>query len=126
MSLLLDTSVVLLAGSDPARLGGLEPLLSDERVVLSPVSTWEIAIKTSIGRLDLRIDPATYLEQARAALDATWLPITNRHAAGVVDLPWHHRDPFDRLLVAIARSEGLRLATTDEKLSRYDVDVVLP
>lgn len=126
MSLLLDTNVVLLAGSDPSRLGRIESLVGREQVVLSPVATWEIAIKTSIGKLDLRTDPATYVEQARAAMDATWLPITNRHAAGVVDLPWHHRDPFDRLLVAIAMAEGLRLATTDDRLARYDVPVLLP
>lgn len=126
MSLLLDTNVVLFAGSDPARLGRLAELILTEEVVLSPVVTWEIAIKVSHGRLDLHTAPATYVEQARVATRARWLPISNQHAGGVAELPWHHRDPFDRLLVATAQVEGLGLATTDEKLGEYDVEVLLP
>lgn len=126
MSLLLDTNVVLFAGSDPARLGPLAGRIVAEDAILSPVVTWEIAIKVSTHSLDLHTAPATYVEQARVATRARWLPISSQHAAGVAELPWHHRDPFDRLLVAIARIEGLRLVTTDRKLERYDIEVLLP
>lgn len=126
MRLLLDTNVVLLAGTSPGRLGGLVDLLQTEEVVISSVVTWEIAIKASVGRLDLHTSPWSYVEQARRVLDGRALPISTRHASGVVDLPWHHRDPFDRLLVATAQVEGLAIATTDRTLVAYDVEVLLP
>lgn len=126
MSVLLDTNVALLAGLGSPRLGAIADVLADEEVILSPVVAWEISIKVSIGRLDLGSDPATYVEELRVATDARTLPITTAHATAVADLPPHHRDPFDRLLVAIARTEQLTLATTDRVLTAYDVELALP
>ena len=126
MTLLLDTNVVLFAGADPSRLGRIADLLDTDRVLVSPVVTWEIAIKASIGRLHLHTDPDSYVEEARTALRGEWLPLTNRHAGAVATLPFHHRDPFDRLLVAVARLEDVALATTDARLGVYDVELVLP
>lgn len=78
------------------------------------------AIKRRLGRLDAPDDLLPQLERARVEL----LPISARHADRVATLPPHHRDPFDRLLVAQAASEALALVTADESLRRYDVDVV--
>jgi PIN domain nuclease of toxin-antitoxin system len=90
------------------------------RVVISAVVIWEVAIKRSLGKLDA---PSDLLEQLeRASVDL--LPITARHAECVGALPMHHRDPFDRLLVAQAQIDGLSLVTGDEQLGRYDIDVI--
>ncbi len=64
------------------------------------------------------------MERGSAALGATHLPVTMDHALGVGELPLHHRDPFDRLLIAQARSEGLAIVTADRAFSRYDVEVI--
>ena len=89
------------------------------RIVISAVVIWEIAIKRSLGKLDA---PADLLEQLeRTNLDL--LPITARHAAHVGALPMHHRDPFDRLLIAQAELEGLALVTADGELSRYGIEL---
>jgi PIN domain nuclease of toxin-antitoxin system len=123
-SLLVDTNVVvwLLLGdrprvSEPARIA-----LEDERnrVVVSAVSVWEIAVKRSLGKLTIEDGWGRAL--ARLGFDA--LPVTSIHAEAVERLPWHHRDPFDRLLVAQARTEGFALVTADPRLASYDVDVV--
>ena len=90
------------------------------RIVVSAVSVWEVAIKRGLGKIDAPDDLLPQLERARVEL----LPISARHADRVATLPPHHRDPFDRLLVAQASSEALALVTADESLRRYDVDVV--
>lgn len=90
------------------------------RTLISAVVVWEIAIKRRLGKLDAPTDLLEQLERAKVEL----LPITARHADRVGTLPMHHRDPFDRLLVAQADTEGLVLVTADEWISDYDVDVL--
>jgi PIN domain nuclease of toxin-antitoxin system len=93
---------------------------SDARILISAVVIWEVSIKRRLGKLDA---PADLLEQLeRAGVDL--LPITARHADRVGTLPMHHRDPFDRLLIAQADVEGLALVTADGGLSDYGVEVV--
>jgi PIN domain nuclease of toxin-antitoxin system len=122
--LLLDTNVVvwLLLGDRDAVSDEAERALTDERnsVSLSAVSVWEIAIKRSLGKL--RIEPEW--GRALTRLDFDPLPITSTHAQRVEHLPWHHRDPFDRLLVAQAAVEGHALVSADPRLGDYDVDVL--
>jgi PIN domain nuclease of toxin-antitoxin system len=89
-------------------------------VVISAVVIWEVAIKRRIGKLDAPPDLLEQLERAGVDL----LPITARHANRVGTLPLHHRDPFDRLLVAQADTDGLALATADDDLSRYGIEIV--
>lgn len=89
-------------------------------VIVSAVSVWEVAIKRSLGKLDAPDDLLVQLERARVEL----LPITARHADRVASLPPHHTDPFDRLLVAQAASDGLAVVSADESLRRYEIDVV--
>jgi PIN domain nuclease of toxin-antitoxin system len=93
---------------------------TEARIVVSAVSVWEVAIKRGLGKLDAPDDLVAQLERARVAL----LPITARHADRVSTLPPHHRDPFDRLLVAQATSEQLAIVSADESLRRYEVEVV--
>jgi PIN domain nuclease of toxin-antitoxin system len=91
-----------------------------DRVVISAVVLWEVAIKRHLGKLDAPADLLEQLEQAGVDL----LPITPRHANHVGTLPLHHRDPFDRLLIAQADCDGLGLVTADGELRRYGVKVV--
>lgn len=92
----------------------------DMAVVVSAVNVWEVAIKRRLGKLEAPGDLLDRLEQARVDL----LPITARHADRVGTLPMHHRDPFDRLLVAQATVEGLALISADSWLDRYEIDVL--
>ena len=88
---------------------------------MSAASVWESAIKASIGKLDVNIDEL--VSDIRASgFEA--LPVTSEHAARVARLPAHHRDPFDRLLVAQAMHETMRLLTADATLARYSELVV--
>lgn len=119
MSLLLDTHVVLWWLTDAPELSDdLKQQLDDEPAVyLSPATVWEITIKQSIGKLT---GPDNLPE---IVVDAGFrsLPITAEHAVIAGRLPLLHRDPFDRMLIAQARCEGLFLVTRDPQIHRYDV-----
>ncbi|MFP4080481.1 MAG: type II toxin-antitoxin system VapC family toxin [Ectothiorhodospira sp.] len=121
MILLLDTHLLLWAASQPERLSATaRERLMDENNALwfSDASLWEVTIKSSLGRSDFRVDP--YLLK-RGLIDNgyTELPITSGHALAVHHLPPIHRDPFDRMLLAQAESEGVLLLTADETVARY-------
>ncbi len=88
--------------------------------IVSAVTIWEAAIKRGLGKLEAPDDLLAQLEGAGVGL----LPITARHADLVASLPLHHRDPFDRLLVAQATLEKLPLVSDDEWVRRYDIEVV--
>ena len=122
MSLLLDTHVALWAITGDATLSEdlLDRLRHDPDIFLSPVSLWEITIKQATGKLAGPVDLA---EQVRD-MGFRELPVTNAHAIAARRLPPHHRDPFDRMLVAQAVTEGLALASRDESIPLYDVDVL--
>jgi PIN domain nuclease of toxin-antitoxin system len=115
--LLLDTQILLWALAGHRRLPReARRLIDDHESIVSAASIWEIALKVSIGRLEA--DPAA----VRQALDPSGfeeLAVTGEHAARVVQLPPHHRDPFDRLLVAQSLVEQLVLLTTDSQLAAY-------
>lgn len=88
---------------------------------LSAASAWEIAIKHALGKLRLPQPPVTYVPARVTALGVQPLPIDQRHALQVATLPQHHRDPFDRLLIAQAQLEDLSILTTDPLFDAYDV-----
>lgn len=120
MRILLDTHVLLWALIEDARLrSAARTVIEDGRnaVFVSAASTWEITIKRSLGKLDVPDDLAAQLQAARFEV----LAITVEHTLAVGDLPDHHRDPFDRLLVAQARVANLTLLTADPAICRYDV-----
>ncbi len=108
---------------EPERIGKKAIEVIDEkgaRIVVSVVTVWEVAIKRRLGKLEAPPDLLQQLEQARVDL----LPISARHADRVGTLPMHHRDPFDRLLIAQAEIQGLALVTADGWMSDYEVDVI--
>jgi PIN domain nuclease of toxin-antitoxin system len=116
--LLLDTHIFLWLNADDPKLTKKARRLIDEaqEVFVSSVVFWELAIKISRG------DLAADLEELRSALynnAFTILPITVEHACATATLPWHHKDPFDRMLVAQAITEPLRLMTADHQLEPY-------
>jgi PIN domain nuclease of toxin-antitoxin system len=126
LRLLLDTHCWLWMRAEPDRLS--EPtrqLLRDPRceLHLSAVSAWEIAIKFAAGKLRLPDPPAAFIAQRIAEDRVAPLPILLTHALRAGELPPHHRDPFDRLLIAQAQIEGLTLLTADRELAQYDVAV---
>jgi PIN domain nuclease of toxin-antitoxin system len=124
---LLDTHVVLWLATEPERCGAASSTLADPSIDLwiSSVTTWELAIKSSLGRITLTADPQSFVERCRSMLGAMLVNIDHRHAGAVADLPWHHRDPFDRLLIAQAKGMNLALATADRTLAAYDVDLLI-
>jgi PIN domain nuclease of toxin-antitoxin system len=122
MSLLLDTHVALWGIVGDATLGVdlLDRLRHDPDIFLSPVSLWEITIKQAAGRL---AGPPDLAERVRD-MGFRELPVTHGHAIAAGRLPLHHRDPFDRMLVAQAAGEGMTLVSRDASIALYDVDIL--
>ena len=121
MKLLLDTQLLLWAAGQPERLSAPARKLLNRpgnELLFSAASLWEIAIKNGLGREDFRVEPRVL---RRGLLDNgyTELPVTSEHAVAIDALPPLHKDPFDRLLLAQALSEGITLLTGDAQLARY-------
>jgi PIN domain nuclease of toxin-antitoxin system len=117
---LLDTHVLLWAAGQPERLSAATRRLLNSpshELLFSAASLWEIAIKKTLGREDFRVEPRLL---RRGLLDNGYveLPVTSQHAVGIDSLPPLHKDPFDRLLLSQALSEGVTLLTADEQLAR--------
>ncbi|WP_324293069.1 MULTISPECIES: type II toxin-antitoxin system VapC family toxin [Sorangium] len=93
-------------------------------LLISAASAWEISVKHANGKLPLPEQPEVLVPRAIAALDAIELPVTARHAISSAALPYHHRDPFERILVAQALCEGAALVTVDELLTRYSATLL--
>ncbi len=123
MRLLLDTHALIWAVAAPERLPGeVAEILVDpaNEVVVSVASAWEVAIKRSLGKLVFPNVTPALLDRYRF----TPLPIDLHHTVAVAGLPDLHRDPFDRMLVAQARTEQLVLVTHDEQVTAYGIDVL--
>ena len=121
MRVLLDTHVLLWALSDPTRLdSAIRDRLEDaaNEVLFSAASIWEIAIKARLGRADFAVHPEQVAQEARMT-GFTELRVSADAAARVANLPLHHRDPFDRLLLAQAMAEPARFYTVDPLLPPY-------
>lgn len=127
MKLLLDTHAFVWWATEDDRLSDrARELISsdDNEIFLSAVSAWELAIKAELGRIALRTDPVSLIPELMELNAFQGLPVFVSHALAVRWLPAHHRDPFDRLLVAQAVVEGLTLVTRDPQIARYDTPVV--
>jgi PIN domain nuclease of toxin-antitoxin system len=122
-SLLLDSNIVIWLDLKPGRLpaGVIEQIRSAQHVYVSAVTGWELSIKQSLGGLSL-VRPVSEFVRAERMIE---LPITIEHGEAVQSLPLHHRDPFDRLLLAQAKVEGAVLVTGDKFLLRYGVPILL-
>ncbi|MFZ0286105.1 MAG: type II toxin-antitoxin system VapC family toxin [Terriglobales bacterium] len=126
MKYLLDTNVWLWSVFEPSRLSQKAyDVFADlsQEVFLSAASAWEIAIKSGSGKLRLPEAPATYVPRRMAEQGVRPLEVSHRHALAVSSLPPHHRDPFDRLLVAQANLEDMILMSSDRIFDRYSVQV---
>jgi len=121
MHLLLDTHLLLWAAATPERLSKEAVALienPDNTLVFSAASLWEIMIKHGLGRTDFRADPGL-LRRGLVENGYQELPITSAHAIAVGHLPPIHKDPFDRMLVAQAVSDGMLLLTGDDQVAAY-------
>lgn len=124
MRLLLDTHIFIWAAGDRKRLSSrILALLADaeNELLLSTASVWELAIKTASGRLDF---PLEDFDMTLADMEIEPIPVSASHALLAGSLPRYHNDPFDRMLVAQAQSEGLTLVTADKELARYGVPIL--
>lgn len=127
MKLLLDTQVWLWAISGDSRLGPRTRAAisaAKNSPLLSAASAWEIAIKFRLGRLTLPSEPESFVPPRLVRDGIGTLPVDIRHALRVASLPSHHRDPFDRLLIAQAQIEDVPIVTADPMIGRYDVTVI--
>jgi PIN domain nuclease of toxin-antitoxin system len=127
MKLLLDTHVLLWWHDQPARLtetayDAINDLGND--VFISVVNGWEIQIKAQLGKLTLPKPLHVILQEEQVTNGFKLLPVTIAHVYTLDSFPLHHRDPFDRLLIAQAHQEGLTLVTHDPKLSPYSVSLL--
>jgi len=127
MRILLDTQCWLWMSLSPERFSSRARGLVENRenvLYLSAASAWEMAIKHALGKLRLPEPPVTYVPARIAALGVQPLAIEHEHALRVATLPAHHRDPFDRLLVAQAQIDDLPILTADPAIGKYDVETV--
>jgi PIN domain nuclease of toxin-antitoxin system len=120
--ILLDTEALIWWDDNDARLGGkARAAIQDAtEVYVSAASAWEMAIKASLGKLRTTRRPAVAVEEA----GFRELPVSFAHAEAVRALPRHHRDPFDRLIIATAHVEGWSVLTNDRQFARYDVELI--
>lgn len=122
---LLDTHTFLWMASEPDRLGSAARAQIDDastELLLSIASVWEIAIKVSLGRLTLPGPVDRFVREQLMLTRISLLDVDVAHVAVVAELPWHHRDPFDRLLVAQASSGGLAVISRDAAFDAYQVE----
>lgn len=127
MNALLDTHTFLWWITDDPRLSAsARSIISDSsnRIYVSSATGWEIAIKAQIGKLAVPGEPAQFVAEQIMINSLAILPIRMEHALRIYELPMHHRDPFDRMLVAQSQVENLPLLTTDAAFADYDVRTV--
>jgi len=125
--ILLDTHVLLWAAlGDPRLSPAAEAIIGDgsQELLFSPVCAMEITMKHAAGRLELPDEARTWIRTRVSAFGLVELPLTSEHAIEAGLLPRLHRDPWDRLLVAQARVEGVTLLTADEAIHRYEVTTI--
>jgi len=127
MKALIDTHTFLWWNTEDPRLSSrAREIIADGKneIFLSAASAWEIAIKTAKGRLVLPEEPALYVASRMNLHRIQPLPVQVSHALRVYELPAHHADPFDRLLVAQCQMESLPLITKDEEIRRYELETI--
>ena len=124
MKYLLDTSVFLwLVGGDEHLNTEALKILREKNtdLFLSAISVWEVTVKARAGGIKLQDAPAAYFQKWQSVFRLTPLPLSPRHALEVWELPNHHKDPFDRMLIAQARVEEMTLLTSDRMVMNYPV-----
>ena len=127
MKLLLDTHTFIWWDSEPSRLSSQALSLcqnQENTLLLSVASVWEMQIKLQLGKLSLKLPLAEVIESQRQANGVEVLPIRLEHVLTLEKLPAHHKDPFDRLLIAQAQVEDVVLVSGDPVFTRYPVKVI--
>ena len=127
MNLLLDTQVFLWWATAPEKLSGAALTACQDRtnaLILSVVSVWEIQIKLQLGKLKIASSIERLVENQVQVNRVQVLPVLLPHVYGLAALPSHHKDPFDRLLIAQASLEGLTIVTSDAAFDAYEVTVL--
>ena len=127
MKILLDTHTFLWWDANPQKLSAnvMEALSNPENsIFLSVVSAWEVQIKKQLGKLSLSIPLDEMIESQEQVNRMVVLPIELKHILALDNLPAHHKDPFDRLLIAQAKTEQMTIASADPAFSQYDVKVI--
>jgi len=127
MRALLDTSCFLwfIAGSDRLSINARNFILDlNNELVLSAASLWEIAIKVSLGKLDLLQSFEELITTQIESNAINLLPIEIKHLSTFIKLPFHHRDPFDRLIIAQGVTEGIPVISGDSVFQKYNVEVI--
>ncbi len=126
MKLLLDTNIILCFQREDARLSTeIKNLILDgkNQKFISMASIWEVAIKFSLGKLQIRKGLQFWLQQLESVEDLAFLPIIESHILRSSELPFFHRDPFDRLIFAQSVVENMRLLSLDAVFDRYRSDM---
>ena len=127
MKVLLDTHVFIWLLEDAPQLSQIARYSftnPDNELFFSAASYWEICIKISIGKLELASGWEKIIHRELTQNNIGWLAIDPEHMQGILLLPMHHRDPFDRLLIAQAASESMSILTADQHFSSYDIPVI--
>jgi len=127
VGLLLDTHAFLWAASNPAALSVKARAAIEDastQVYVSSAVAWEIVIKHSLGKIELPMEPSSYVPTRLVSLGFKPLPICVEHALAVASLPNHHNDPFDRIMIAQAQVESLTFVTADSIAAQYPVRIL--
>jgi len=127
MRLLLDTHAFIWWDSDPAKLSPRALAMCQDReneLIVSVASAWEMQIKRQLGKLTWAVPLSDIIANQQRTNQIDILPVTLAHVLAIDALPQHHRDPFDRLLVAQATTENASLVTNDPALARYPVTII--
>jgi PIN domain nuclease of toxin-antitoxin system len=127
MSILLDTNALIWWFTEPTKLSAVAREVierDDSRVCISAAAVWEIAIKVQLGKLRMPAPVGTYLPAKLATEGIEVLPITLTHALQLLELPLHHRDPFDRIMIAQCQTDQLSVVTADRLFATYGVTVI--
>lgn len=125
MNYLLDTNVLLFMLGAPDDLSEKAKgiILTEDRLFVSVASLWEIAIKQSLGKLSISLSIPDLAEQCRLR-DIRLIPISEEVLERIKSLPFLHKDPFDRLLIALAQTENMTIVTKDDTIPKYSVQTV--
>jgi PIN domain nuclease of toxin-antitoxin system len=127
MKVLLDTHAFLWLITDDDRLSenARQTFLNTQNsLFFSAASLWEIGIKKSLGKISLKDGWFQAIQEEMAINTIQWLPIEMAHCAEVTELPFHHRDPFDRMLIAQAVAEEMKLMSRDNRFSKYAIELI--
>ncbi len=127
MKILLDTHAFLwaLSGSNRLSKKAKEAYLDNgNKLFFSAVSYWEIGIKISIGKLELENNWKKIIDKEINNNGIKWLDLKKEHVQGIINLEFHHRDPFDRLLIAQVKYEEMSIMTIDKQIEKYDVTTI--